>query len=177
MASDEELFERLTSGDMKAFDRLYDRFERPVFGFILSQLGDSAEAEDALHEAFLTLLRQRRNTGEIHTFRAWFFTVARHVCLNRVRARKRADRAVDVISSAPRGSCPPTPDQEIELKEKHMWLERAVRLLPPPLAEVYKLRASGMSYAEVATVLDLPIGTVKSRMHELIRCLRKGAAR
>src|SRR5690242_10661063 len=98
MDSDEALFERMIAGDLSAFDRLYDRFERPLFGFIRAQLGSTGEAEDVLHEAFMAVLRERGARSEVRSFRAWIFQVARNLCLNRVRSARRAGRAFEAIA-------------------------------------------------------------------------------
>jgi RNA polymerase sigma-70 factor, ECF subfamily len=174
MDSDEALFERLIAGDMRAFDQLYDRFERPLFGFIRVQLGDAAEAEDVLHEAFMAVLRERAARKEVRSFRAWLFQVARNLCLNRVRSRKRAGRALDAATPAETmGGAPLPAEQAIEQRQQAEKLQRAVARLPEALAEVYRLRASGMSHDEVALVLSIPVGTVKSRVHEMVKRLRE----
>lgn len=174
MDTDEALFERLVAGDLRAFDPLYDRFERPLFGFIRAQLGDAGEAEDVLHEAFMAVLRERGARNEVRSFRAWLYQVARNLCQNRVRSRKRADRAADAATQVEAmGSAPVPAERALELHQRVRHLQRAVSNLPGPLAEVYRLRASGMSYDEVAELLDVPVGTVKSRLHETVKRLRE----
>jgi RNA polymerase sigma-70 factor (ECF subfamily) len=173
MDSDEALFERWAKGDMGAFDRLYARFERPLFGFIRAQIGDAAEAEDLLHEAFLAVLRARGGAAALRSFRAGLFEVARNLCRNRARARLRAGRAIDAGAAAGAAAGPPAAaDERLGDGQRAAQLERAVERLPQPLAEVYRLRAAGMSYDEVAALLEVPLGTVKSRMHEMIKRLR-----
>jgi RNA polymerase sigma factor (sigma-70 family) len=174
MLSDDALFERLSAGDMSAFDQLYDRFARSLFGFIAAQLSDATEAEDILHETFMAVLRERDKRAEVRSFRAWLFQVAHHLCLNRARLRKRADRAVEGLpGGAVMGSAPPAVDRVLELNQVAYRLQRAVTRLPRGLAEVYRLRAAGMSYDEVAAVLSVPVGTVKSRMHEMVKRLKE----
>ncbi len=167
--SDEALYARLRRGDLAAFDRLYERFERPLFGFVRAQLGDPAEAEDVFHEAFLAVLHAGGAGAELRSFRAWLFQVARNLCLNRARARRRADRALESAAREAQLEPPAAPaaphDPEV--------LDAAVARLPPALAEVYQLRARGLSYDELASILEVPIGTVKSRMHEMMRRLRE----
>lgn len=165
MESDEALYARLLRGELAAFDRLYERYERPLYGFLRAQLGDAAEAEDLFHEAFLAVLRARGSRTELRSFKAWLFEVARHLCLNRIRSRRRADRALETVAREPHGAAEPARDPAT--------LHAAVTRLPPALAEVYSLRASGLSYEELATVLEVPIGTVKSRIHEMVRRLRE----
>jgi RNA polymerase sigma-70 factor (ECF subfamily) len=174
MDSDEALFERLIAGDMRAFDRLYDRFERPLFGFLRARLGDAGEAEDVLHEAFMAVLRERERRGEVRSLRAWLYQVANNLCLNRARARKRAGRAVQEAGQAlAAGSAPILAEHALESHQRAQLLHRAVARLPQPLAQVYRLRASGMSYEEVSEALGVPVGTVKSRMHEMVKRLRE----
>lgn len=173
MASDEALHERLLGGDLAAFDALYERHERPLFGFILGQLGgDRQEAEDVLHDAFLAVLRDRDPDRGVRCFRAWIFQVARNLCLNRRRSRQRAVRAAVAVAREPTAG-PPLPGHALEEHEVVQSLRAAVARLPAPLAELYRLRAGGLSYEELAQTLSLPLGTVKSRMHEMVSRLRE----
>src|SRR5437867_4492395 len=98
MDSDEALFERMLGGDLRAFDRLYERFERPLFGFIRAQLGDAGLAEDVLHDTFMAVLRERDAPKEVRSFRAWLFQIARNLCRNRARSAKRAGRAFEAAT-------------------------------------------------------------------------------
>lgn len=174
MDSDEALFERLVAGDMRAFDVLYGRFARPLSGFIRVRLGDAGEAEDVLHEAFMAVLRERERRGEVRSFRAWLYQVANNLCLNRVRARRRAGRAEEALErTAPADGAPAAAEEALEGQERARHLHRAVLRLPEALADVYRLRASGMSNDEVAQALEIPVGTVKSRMHEMVKRLRE----
>jgi len=168
--SDEALFEKLLAGDMRAFDALYERYERPLFGFLRARF-DPTEAEDILHEAFITILRERRahlrsGHSEIRSFRAWLFTVARNAGLNRARSQKRAAQIEIAAPSAP------SAHEELERHERAVILQRAAARLPESLAEIFRLRGEGMSYEELAQILDVPIGTIKSRVHEMVKRLR-----
>jgi RNA polymerase sigma-70 factor (ECF subfamily) len=175
MDSDETLYARLLAGDLAAFDRLYERYEGPLFGFLRAQLRDEAEAEDVLQETFLALIRARGQGAEVRTFKAWLYEVARHLVLNRVRSRTRAQRALEAAAEEARVTGP-TADEPFAREPgaaTSATLQGAVASLPPSLAEVYHLRASGLSYQEVAATLAVPVGTVKSRIHELVKRLRQ----
>jgi RNA polymerase sigma-70 factor, ECF subfamily len=172
MLTDEKLYARLLRGDLAAFDELYRRYEVGLFGFIVSQLSDRAEAEDVFHEAFMTVLREGRAGGEVRSFRAWIFEVARHLCLNRRRSKERAQRALEKVVRDP-PEPPLHPESILEAREAPEALGRALAKLPRPLVEMYELRRSGLSYEEIAQLLGIPLGTVKSRMHETMSKLRK----
>ena len=170
--SDEALYQRLLDGDLAAFDELYERYERHLFGFIRQQLDDSAEAEDVLHEAFMSVLRERNAGRAARSFKAWLFQVTHHLCLNRLRSKARAAKAMTEVATVPpaEGS---HPERALEQHQAAAALRVAVAKLPTALAELYQLRSGGLSYDELAEALAVPLGTVKSRMHELVSRLRK----
>ncbi|RKG76112.1 sigma-70 family RNA polymerase sigma factor [Corallococcus exercitus] len=172
MPSDEALYEALLGGDLKAFDALYARYEQHLFGFIRKHLQDAHEAEDVLHETFLAVLRDRAGARAARSFRAWIFQVARHLCLNRHRSAHRETRALkkEADSLEEPG---PGPEHALEHQQARDALREAVTRLPLELGELYALRTQGMSYVEMADVLGLPLGTVKSRMHQLVKQLRE----
>jgi RNA polymerase sigma-70 factor (ECF subfamily) len=170
MLSDEALHERLLQGDLAAFDTLYARHARPLHGFIRRHLSDAHEAEDVLHDAFLALLRDPSATRAVVGLRPWLYQVARNLCLNRLRSRRRGARALE---SAPEPSGPEEPGRALDARETGERLRDAVAKLPEAQAQLYTLRAQGLSYEELAGILGVPLGTVKSRVHDLVTRLRK----
>jgi RNA polymerase sigma-70 factor (ECF subfamily) len=171
MPSDETLYLQLVGGDLAAFDELYRRYEHRLFGYIVRQLGDRSEAEDVYHEAFIAVLKERRSGRELSSFKAWIFQVARNLCRNRQRARDRSRRAVDKESGALESSLPA--EQLFTEREAPLALQRAAMQLPEPMSDLYRLRAAGLSYDEIAEALDIPLGTVKSRMKAMLGRLRE----
>jgi RNA polymerase sigma-70 factor (ECF subfamily) len=171
MQSDEALYVRVRQGDMRAFDELYARYEPRLFGFLLSQLRSREDAEDAFHEAFLRALKSREVVFRDDTgFKAWLFRIARNVALNRLRSSERGARALGRID---RGE--PAPAADVALAERELFraLDAAVEQLPAALSELYHLRSSGLSYEEMAAVLEIPLGTIKSRMNQMVVHLRE----
>jgi len=171
--SDEALYLRVTQGDMRAFDALYARYESRLFGFLHSQLRNRADAEDVFHEAFLTALKSREARFEREGgFRAWLYRVARNLACNRIRHQQRGARAAAEmpIAQAPVSIAP---NESLEEAELQSALEGAIARLPPALSEVFHLRTSGLSYEEIADVLEIPLGTLKSRMNQMVTQLRE----
>ena len=167
--ADEALLEAWCAGELRAFDVLYARHEATLFGFIFRQLnGAQADAEDVLHQVFLAVLREGR-ARRVMRLRPCLFQTARNLCLNRARSARRGAAALALEVSEPIDQ----PDVLLAGKQTARAVQEAVGRLPVALSEVYALRAAGLSYEEVAGVLQVPVGTVKSRLHELVNRLRE----
>lgn len=169
---DEVLWARAHRGDEAAFDRLYARYEHRVFGFLVRLLhGDRVVAEEVFHDTFLRVLdgRHLEPRGAL-SFSAWLFRVARNLASNQLRKRRRGLHALERLSATE--TFEPTPEEHLGERERASALARAVESLPQGLADVFHLRTSGLSYEEIAGVLELPLGTVKSRLNTLVQQLR-----
>jgi RNA polymerase sigma-70 factor (ECF subfamily) len=176
MLADEDLYQAMKEGDARAFDELYQRYERRLLGFIFNFLRNREDAEDVFQETFQVIIkaaRSRPGSGS-HVaapvnVSAWLHTVARNLCLNRLRARRAAALRVGGEDS----QTPETAEERLLAMQRSDALTAAVTRLPPRLGEVYRLRARGQSYEDMAVELDVPIGTIKSRVHTLVRYLRE----
>jgi RNA polymerase sigma-70 factor (ECF subfamily) len=179
MDTDEELYARVRAGDGAAFDALYERYEVRFFGYLRALLPSRADAEDAFHEAFLRALTgPEADFGGEGSFRAWLYRVGRNAALNRLRGEQRRARTAaqlwqETAAGAGGGLAAESADAALESRELAAALDGAVARLPPALLELFHLRATGLRYEEMASVLGVPTGTVKSRMHQLVHHLRK----
>ncbi|HEX8790728.1 MAG TPA: sigma-70 family RNA polymerase sigma factor [Polyangiaceae bacterium] len=172
MESDESLYARVKHGDLLAFDELYARYGARLYGFLRAQLSSASDAEDVFHETMLATLESPEVTFEGASFRTWLFRVARNRVLNRQRSSARGEAAKLLIAAEGE---PARPNAEDRVARAQMVdaLERAVKRLPATLSDVYHLRSSGLSYEEMATVLEIPLGTIKSRMNQMVKVLRE----
>jgi RNA polymerase sigma-70 factor, ECF subfamily len=158
--SDAELIERTGRGDRAAFEELYRRFARPVLGMALRQLGDNMRAEDAAQETFAAVWRSARSyRADRGSGSAWLYAVARHAIID--RARQRTEPAAEVPDE-PAGE--PGPEEHAELSWLAWRVHAALDRLPERERVVLELAYwSGLSQTEIASYLNVPLGTVKTR--------------
>lgn len=166
---DEALYHLVRRGDLRAFDVLYSRYEGRLFGFLLRLVHNHHDAEDLFHEAFVNVLRSREVTFDRASFCTWLYRIARNLAFNHLRALRRKGQLREQVESPLER---PIADSLIEEGERVALLGQAVTSLPAPLTEIYKLRCAGLSYEEMAALLQIPIGTVKSRMNQMTLRLR-----
>ncbi len=158
--SDGELISRTADGDRGAFDVLYRRYSRPVFGLALRRLGDRGRAEDAVQETFASIWRAARSyRPERGPGAPWLYAVARNAITDRGRAR-----------SEPPAEAPdsPSPDAGPAERAESGWtawrVHRALEELNVNERSVIELAYwSGLSQSEIAEFLNIPLGTVKTR--------------
>lgn len=158
--SDSELIQRAATGDRGAFEDLYRRYARPVFGLALRRLGDRGRAEDAVQETFASIWR---SAGSYRPERGpgapWLYAVARNAIVDRARARTEVPSEIPDEASADTG-----PSERAEQGWVSWRVHRALEELPEREREVIALAYwSGLSQSEVAGFLGIPLGTVKTR--------------
>jgi RNA polymerase sigma-70 factor (ECF subfamily) len=160
MTSDGELIQAAATGDRSAFEDLYRRYARPVFGLALRRLGDRGRAEDAVQETFASIWR---SAGSYRPDRGpgapWLYAVARNAIVDRARARTEIPAEIpDAAADAP------GPGDRAEQSWVAWRVHRALEELPEREREVIALAYwSGLSQSEVAEFLGIPLGTVKTR--------------
>lgn len=170
MDSDESLYIEVRKGSKVAFEHLYARYERPLFGFILRRVGNRQDSEEIFHETMVAIFRGPSADLGKGAFAAWLYKVALNLSLNRLRKRSREALALNLIATQ---SIEAHSDEENLFEKYSANVEEAARTLSEPLAQVYALRREGKSYEEMSLILDLPLGTIKSRIHLMIKQLRK----
>jgi RNA polymerase sigma-70 factor, ECF subfamily len=158
--SDSELLRRVGNGDGNAFELLYRRYARPVFGLALRKLGDRTRAEDAVQETFTSVWRSARSyRPERGPGAPWLYAVARNAIVDGIRSRK------EPVAEVPEE---PSPDAGPPERAEQSWLawrvHRALEELPDNERRVLELAYwSGLSQSEIAEFLGIPLGTVKTR--------------
>jgi RNA polymerase sigma-70 factor (ECF subfamily) len=176
--SDEDLLLRFRKGQKEAFGVLVRRYERELFGYLRRYLGDASLAEDVFQNTFLQLYVKSNQYEPGRPVRPWLYTIAtnqaidalrrngRHVALSLDQGREElADgdlhSLLDTLES--RGPGPVDQAQGQETRER---IRASVERLPEFLRQVLLLAYyQGLKYREIADILGIPVGTVKSRLH------------
>lgn len=158
--SDGELLQQVGAGDRGAFELLYRRYARSVFGLAVRRLGDRGRAEDAVQDAFASVWRSASSyRPERGPGAPWLYAVARNAIADRGRAR--VEPPVDAPESP---SSDPEPGERAEAGWLAWRMHRALEELPPNERSVLELAYwSELSQTEIAEFLNIPLGTVKTR--------------
>jgi RNA polymerase sigma factor (sigma-70 family) len=173
-AEQERLAARARDGDPLALAALYRHFAPSLLGFLSRALSDRGEAEDVLHDTFLRLLDGRRGDRAGGHLRAWLFTVAGHLAVDRLRRRRRHGELAAAAAEDLRPSGPPGPESILEEGELLRRIEDALADLPPAYGTAFHLRVrEHFSYREMAEVLGEVEGTLRSRVHHTLVRVRR----
>lgn len=171
--SDEALLAQSRRGDEEAFAVLMRRYEQPLFHYLQRMLGNAAEAEDVFQETFLKVHLHADRFQEGMPFRPWLYRIATNVCRDRqrywwrrpqVRWSPALGNRVAAVQADPGAAA-----QESETMAR---LEKAIARLSVKHRAVFLMaRYDGMSYEEISEALQVPLGTVKSRMNRAVNQL------
>ena len=158
--SDTDLLVRVAERDREAFELLYERYVRPIFGLALRRLRDRQRAEDAVQETFAAVWRSAQSyRPERGPAAPWLYTVARNAIVDRQRAKVEQPAEIPDTASAEAG-----PAERAETSFVSWRVHRALEELPEKEREVLELAYwSELSQSEVAAYLHIPLGTVKTR--------------
>lgn len=162
---------RASAGDQRAFAELYERHRRAVFTFLVHLTGVRHAAEDLLQEAFIRAWSARARYQASGEFRAWLFTIARRLAVDRFR---REGRAWEENPAAPETAASgEAPDRRAEARDELARLQRALDQLPPAQREVILLaRLVGAGAEEIAQVTRSTPGAVRVQLHRALQRLR-----
>jgi len=163
----EATVERCRSGDEEAWSALVGSTIRPLYRLCASYSRSSAEAEELTQEVFLKLWQNLHQYRPGSNFMAWAWRVARNLVIDaHRRARKEREAAwlePEVLDRLPAVD---DPEEDANRRQRLRMVATALRHLEPELSEIVLMRdLAGLSYQEIAAALELPLGTVKSRLN------------
>ena len=178
--TDEQLVADYRSGETHCFEELIERYRQELFHFLIRFLGNRAAAEDIFQEAFLQIHLSADTFDITKRFKPWLFTIAANKARDYLRKNNRRQAAslsamidrsgddgrsfVDLLESDV-----PIPDQTALDSEQRELVRQIVQSLPDHLREVLTLAYfNQFAYKEIAEILSIPLGTVKSRLHAAV---------
>jgi RNA polymerase sigma-70 factor (ECF subfamily) len=170
-SSDKELMERFLRGEAEGFNLLVKNYKVRLFPLLYRLVGNREEAEDILQETFLRVYRQKESYDFNYSFSTWIYTIALNLCRNLYKRKKKVRfLGMDSLVNHP----DPNSENHGNRNRLSSILEGAISSLPFKYRTVFLLRdVDQLSYEEVASTLNLPLGTVKSRVNRARRILQK----
>ena len=178
--SDDELMQQLAAGRQEALGPLYSRYAARIFS-LAGQSLDRATAEEIVQEVFLAVWRKAATfTPARGTFRSWVFQIAHYRILNELRRRSRQpqlEEDPDGLRIAQAPDPMPEPDEVVAGEAQRAEVREALGVLPQGQRRAVELAfLEGLTHEQVATRLDLPLGTTKTRIRAGLQKLRAGLA-
>ncbi len=180
---DQRLMERIRDDDREAVVELVRRYQNELVGFFYHQCWDQLLAEELAQDVFVNIYKSRQRWQATAKVRTWMYRIAHNLWIDQIRRRRHAPasldaevgrgdgalRLVDMLQAAPTAELADE-GRDAQLRVR---IQQAVATLPDGQRDVFILANNhGMKYQEIGTVLGIPEGTVKSRMHSAIRALR-----
>jgi len=174
--SDETLLARYREGDGAAFEILYARHRQGLYRFLLGLSGKPELADEVFQDTWLSLIRSTSQPQGRATFRTWLFQIARNRLIDHWRkhgAHQPLHDSYDELAHAV-GDDSSDPEQLLNLSRDSQRLENALQTLPADQREVFLLRAHGdLDLAQIASLTETPLETVKSRLRYAQQKLRR----
>lgn len=171
-ADERALLIRCQRGDRSAFDPIVSHYMRRATAFALGWTGNQEDALDLSQEAFVRAYRSIRSFDATRPFFPWYHRILKNLCLNHLSRASRSHE-VPLVDSEGLQHDQCSPERLAEQAELHRLVWGALQRLDPDHREILILREfQHLSYAELATVLEIPRGTVMSRLHAARQRLR-----
>jgi RNA polymerase sigma-70 factor (ECF subfamily) len=177
---DRELIARARRGEERAFRALLRSYERAVYNICLRMIRDRLEAEDLAQEAFMKVFSMLDRYDPAYAFSSWLFKITTNLCIDAIRKRRvetvsmeEPVRGQDSEYVRQYPSPVDNPERELIKSERARRLEEGIEGLPAHYRIIILLRhQQNLSYEEIAATLDIPLGTVKARIHRAREMLK-----
>lgn len=176
--NDQLLIQRVLGGETDAYGLLVRRWERHIYGLNLRMLGHTEDAQDATQETFISAYTNLKNFRGDAKFSSWLYRIALNVCHSKLRRRVRRPDASLEQQYEDVGFEPASTDAGVEEQflgeQVNVQVRRALGAIPAEMRQVIIMKEyEDLKFHEIATVLDIPVSTVKTRMYTGLRELRK----
>lgn len=169
IASDQQLIERVLGGDASAFEHLFNRYRDSILQLYLQKTGGNIDdSNDLLQETFVKIYLNLQRYSDQYTFGQWIYTIARNTFIDYVRRKRDDTVSIDNLREAGGLSTwsEPNPEERMITHQNRARIEAFLDRMSPRYKELIELRFfKEYSYEEIASHLNLPMGTVKTQIH------------
>ncbi len=175
---DEQLLSDHLAGDSDAFERLVARYVDSLYGFFRRYVGKAAAADDLVQETFLQVHLAADSFDPKRSFKPWLYTIAANKARDWLRARgRRPTQSLDTVPGDSEGPSPAaqlegadtSTSESLQSEEQRQRVRETIEQMPEHLRLILILGYyQKLPYAEIAEILDIPVGTVKSRLHSAV---------
>jgi RNA polymerase sigma-70 factor, ECF subfamily len=178
-STDEELVARSMGGDLDSFNQLVLRWERPIYALAYRVIGREEDARDVAQETFLRAFRALKGFKGQAKFSSWLYRITLNLCRDWIRRERRtplvqAPEGVDVIELAGEDTPTETVEELVSRHELGRAVAKAMSQLPEEQRTAIILKEyHGLTFQEIADLLDCPLSTVKTRLYQGLTVLRK----
>ena len=178
-STDEELVARSQSGDLESFNQLVVRWERPIYALAYRVIGREEDARDVAQESFLRAFRALGGFKGEAKFSSWLYRITLNLCRDWIRRERRtpvaqAPEGVDLIELASESTPVESIEDLVSRKELGRAVARAMSSLPEEQRTAIILKEyQGLTFQEIADLLDCPLSTVKTRLYQGLSVLRR----
>lgn len=177
--TDGELIASAIVGREDSFEELVRRYQRPITNYVYRMLNDYDSSLDVTQEVFIKVYNSLRKYSSEYKFSTWLYRIAHNAAIDHLRRNSVNQQSLETENSdgtyqLQLESPNPTPEQDRELSEWRLEIESVIKCLPGPYRDLIVLRHSrDLSYEEIASVTDLPLGTVKNRLFRAREMMRE----
>ena len=178
-STDEELVARSQGGDMDSFNQLVMRWERPIYALAYRTIGREEDARDVCQETFLRAFRALKGFKGQAKFSSWLYRIALNLCRDWIRRERRqpvaqAPEGVDLIELASESTPTESIEDLVARRDLSRLVETAMQRLPEEQRTAIILKEyHGLTFQEIADMLDCPLSTVKTRLYQGLTVLRR----
>jgi len=178
-STDEELVARSIGGDLDSFNQLVLRWERPIYALAYRVIGREEDARDVCQETFLRAFRALGGFKGQAKFSSWLYRITLNLCRDWIRRERRQPLAqtpegVDLVELAGEGADVDSVEDLVARKEIGAAVSKAMALLPEEQRTAIVLKEyHGLTFQEIADMLDCPLSTVKTRLYQGLTVLRR----
>ena len=178
-SSDEELVTLSQGGDLDSFNQLVLRWERPIYALAYRVIGREEDARDVAQETFLRAFRALKGFKRQAKFSSWLYRITLNLCRDWIRRERRtplaqAPEGIDLVELAGEATPHETIEQLVGRKELGRAVSRAMAVLPEDQRTAIILKEyHGLTFQEIAELLDCPLSTVKTRLYQGLTVVRK----